>query len=122
MVRPLHLPSARRSLPTTNVLVAFFALAALMLFAPAGAAAADISFATFTADSSVAGGEMMNQAGGWFNALSRMFGSYGFLIVIIIGSIVSIWGFSIGNNKAIGISGIVAAALAALYKGLISFL
>lgn len=117
--RPLHLPAASSAwgLRLTGQTLAVIAL---MLLAPLGFGA-DISFNTFTADSSVAGAEMINQTGGWFNAIIRFVGNYGFLFVIIIGAMVSLWGFTIGNNKAVGITGIVAALLGALYKALISY-
>ncbi len=98
------------------------AVVALMLIAPASALAADIQFNTYTAADGVAGGEMMNATGGWLDALIRFLGSYGFVLVIVLGALASVWGFTIGQNKAVGIMGLVGAALAALYKGLIVFL
>lgn len=122
MVRPLHLPSAsRRFLPSSGMLFSILALFGLMFLTSSASFGADISFNTFTADSSVAGGAMMNQAGGWMNALIRFFSSYGFIFIVIAGALFSLWGFSFGNNKVAGITGIIVAALAALYKALISY-
>jgi hypothetical protein len=101
---------------------AMCAVLALMILAPAVAIGADVQFTTYTAADTVAGGEMMNQAGGWMDALIRFLASYGFLLVIIAGFLASLWGFTIGNNKTIGIMGLVGAALGALYKGLVVFL
>ena len=124
MSRPIHLPTRsgfsaalRNGSP---LLFRTFAVMALMAIMPT-VMGADITFNTYTAGETVAGSGAMNQAGGWLNALIRFAGTYGFLLVIVIGLCSSLWGFTNGNSKAAGWTGLVAAALGALYKAIVQY-